>query len=260
MDDRIRVIEALSTSRIFREYSFALANLTGVSLCLSEYVGAAEGNSGGMQSDTRIETVSASLYRLAIPVCDGIQTVAVLRTGPILEGNCCRNMTKHRGPGSFDKSPKISREQVIPLLKLLEIFAEQLGHLSNRIVLHQNHCEPGIVTRAKQHIHLQYQNPLQLKEVAKQVHVSSYYLCKLFKKSTGLNFSNYIARVRVEAAKVLLDKPNFRINEIGLEVGFPSLTHFNRVFKRFIGLSPRAYRKRTPSGNDLLGSDHRIGQ
>jgi AraC-like DNA-binding protein len=53
--------------------------------------------------------------------------------------------------------------------------------------------------------------------------------------------------VRVEKAKNLLLNPNLRISEIAYEVGFQSLTHFNRVFKRVVGQSPTDYRAELPN-------------
>jgi len=51
----------------------------------------------------------------------------------------------------------------------------------------------------------------------------------------------------VEKAKNLLLNRNLRVSEIAYEVGFQSLTHFNRVFKRILGVSPTKYRTRLPS-------------
>ena len=50
--------------------------------------------------------------------------------------------------------------------------------------------------------------------------------------------------MRVEKAKSLLPNPNLRISEIAYDIGFQSLTHFNRVFKRITGQSPTSYRQR----------------
>ena len=62
----------------------------------------------------------------------------------------------------------------------------------------------------------------------------------------GINFIDYVVRVRTEKAKHLLLNPNLRISEIAYEVGFQSLTHFNRVFKKLIGESPTVYRGHLP--------------
>jgi len=47
----------------------------------------------------------------------------------------------------------------------------------------------------------------------------------------------------VEKAKLLLLNHNYRISEVGFEVGFQSLTHFNRKFKKIAGCSPKEYRR-----------------
>jgi AraC-like DNA-binding protein len=75
------------------------------------------------------------------------------------------------------------------------------------------------------------------------MHVSTFYFCKMFKKATGLTFTDYLSRVRVEKAKALLLNPHLRISEIAYDVGFQSLTHFNRMFRKIVGQSPTVYRE-----------------
>ena len=74
------------------------------------------------------------------------------------------------------------------------------------------------------------------------MNTSTFYFCKMFKKITGINFTDYVSRVRIEKSKNLLLNPNLRVSEIAFEVGFQSLTHFNRVFKKILGQSPTEYR------------------
>ncbi len=74
--------------------------------------------------------------------------------------------------------------------------------------------------------------------------MSAFYFCKMFKKATGLTFTDYLARVRIEKVKNLLLNPNKRISEAAYEVGFQSLSQFNRVFRRIAGESPTTYRDR----------------
>src|SRR6516164_4364832 len=114
--------------------------------------------------------------------------------------------------------------------------------ISNRIFVEQQNAELPVITRAKEYIQQNQAEELSLGQVAKAVNTSTYYFCKLFKKATGLNFTDYVSRVRIEKAKNLLLNPNLRISEIAYEVGFQSLTHVNRVFRRIIGQSPSVYR------------------
>jgi AraC-like DNA-binding protein len=133
------------------------------------------------------------------------------------------------------------------LRKLLFIFAEHLSIKSNQIAVQQANAEPPIIARAKQFIEAHHADDLCLGQVAQAVHTSVFYFCKLFKKATGINFTEYVSRVRIEKAKNLLLNPNLRVSEIAYEVGFQSLTHFNRVFKNVVGESPTDYRGHLPA-------------
>lgn len=127
-------------------------------------------------------------------------------------------------------------------IKLLSIFAEQLAALSNQVFIQRENAEPPAIAKARAYIAEHQQEDLSLDEVAKAANMSSYYFCKMFKKIAGINFTDYVSRVRVEKSKNLLLNPNLRISEIAYEVGFQSLTHFNRVFKNILSQSPTEYR------------------
>ncbi len=136
----------------------------------------------------------------------------------------------------------LSNSQHESVIQLLSIFAQHLSMVSNQILVQQVNSEPPVITRAKDFIRQHQTEDLSLGQVAKAVNTSTFYFCKMFKKVTGLNFTDYLSRIRIENAKNLLLNPNLRISEIAYEVGFQSLTHFNRVFKRIVGQSPTEYR------------------
>ena len=132
------------------------------------------------------------------------------------------------------------------VVRLLTIFSQHLSLVGNQLLVQQSHAEPPAVVAAKQFIQDHQAEDLTLGQVSKAVNTSSFYFCKMFKRATGLHFTQYLARVRIEKAKNLLLNPNLRISEIAFEVGFQSLTHFNRVFKRLTGQSPTEYRNQLP--------------
>jgi len=88
--------------------------------------------------------------------------------------------------------------------------------------------------------------PLSLGRVAQAANISRHYFCKMFKKATGVNFIDYLSRVRVEKSKALLLNPNSRISEAAFACGFQSMTNFNRAFRRIVGRSPTQFRKSLP--------------
>ena len=97
--------------------------------------------------------------------------------------------------------------------------------------------------------------------VADFVHISPGHLSEKFKEVTGVKFVDYIAHRRFARACLLLQNQDLRISEIAFEVGFQSLSQFNRVFKRFSGKSPTEYRaakcripESVPNGSNRCGA------
>jgi AraC-like DNA-binding protein len=106
----------------------------------------------------------------------------------------------------------------------------------------RNRAEPVEIWKARKFIHEYSDEALSLKKVAKAVNISGNHLSEKFKQVTGINFVDYVARTRFDKACDLLLNSNLRISEIAFAVGFQSLSQFNRVFKKFSGKSPSAYR------------------
>ena len=143
---------------------------------------------------------------------------------------------------AFYATKVVTAKQHESIVRLLVIFAQHLAMLGNQIFIQQKNTEPPIIKRAKEYIYEHHTEEVSLARAAKAVNMSTFYFCKMFKKVTGINFTDYLSRVRIEKAKNLLLNPNLRVSEIAFEVGFQSLTHFNRVFKKLLGQSPTEYR------------------
>lgn len=137
----------------------------------------------------------------------------------------------------------INKTQYEAVLKLLEIFASQLSSVMAEKVIQQNEGEPPRIRKAKRFIQEHIDQDITLSEVASSVNWSAYYFSRMFKKTTGFNFVDYLARVRIERAKHMLLNPHLNVSEIAYEVGFQSITHFNRVFRKLTGNSPTDFRK-----------------
>jgi AraC-like DNA-binding protein len=120
--------------------------------------------------------------------------------------------------------------------------------LSNQLVVQEATAEPPAMTRARQYITEHRAEDIALDQVARAVNMSAFYFCKVFKAGTGLTFTDYIARARVEKTKTLLLNPNTRVSEAAYEAGFQSLSQFNRVFRRVTGEPPSTYRDHLHGG------------
>lgn len=144
---------------------------------------------------------------------------------------------------SYFETRVMTEAQYESMVQLLTIFAQHLSMIANRIVVQNANADSPMISRAKAYIDGNQTEDLSLSQVARAVNASTFYFCKMFKKATGMNFTEYLSRVRIEKAKNLLLNPNLRVSEIAYEVGFQSLTHFNRVFKKIVGQSPSDYRE-----------------
>lgn len=143
---------------------------------------------------------------------------------------------------AYFHSRVLAKEQYEAMIRLLEIFAKHLSVMANQILVEQKNEESPLIARAKRFIGEHQGESITLNQIAHVLNVSTFYFCKMFKKATGLTFTDYLARTRIEKAKNLLLNPHLRVSEIAYDCGFISLTHFNRIFKRVVGKSPTHYR------------------
>jgi YesN/AraC family two-component response regulator len=101
-------------------------------------------------------------------------------------------------------------------------------------------CRP--VQRAMGLIQQRYWERFSLADLAGQVGMSKYRLSHRFREVLGVTFREYLLRVRLERAKVLLAAGHLSITEVAHDVGFGDLPRFDKMFKRYTGLTPSAYR------------------
>lgn len=200
----------------------------------------------------------AGLCDTAIPVSVGNNIVGFLQTGQVaLRKPTEVGFTKvakqlitwgvkvdlNELQDAYFHSKMLSKEQYTAMVRLLEIFAKHLSVMANQLLVEDQNDESPMITRAKTFIGEHQAESLSLDQMAKALNVSTFYFCKMFKKATGLTFTDYLARTRIERAKNLLLNPNVRVSEAAYDCGFISLTHFNRIFKRIVGKSPTEYRR-----------------
>ena len=103
------------------------------------------------------------------------------------------------------------------------------------------HSQKDII---KDYIDRNYKKDISAKDVAGILGYSDVYFSKVFKQLFDDNFINYLTKIRIDRAKVLLKDISFNIKEVGKSVGYADSNYFTKVFKRSIGMSPSEYRNR----------------
>src|SRR6266403_662579 len=212
-------------------------------------------------STTRTVTWFAGLSESAVPVYIGDHILGFLETGEVMLKNPTKkhfaSITRQlRAWGyktdwkqlerAYFRSCVLSPVRYRAMLRLLSLFARHLSILSNQLVVRRENDQSTNMTRARQFIEDHQAEPLSLGRIAQVANISRHYFCKMFKKATGMNFVDYLSRVRVEKSKTLLLNPNSRISEAAFACGFQSMTNFNRAFKRIVGRSPTQFREALP--------------
>jgi len=99
------------------------------------------------------------------------------------------------------------------------------------------------VEQAIEYLQTKIQHQITLKDVAETVHLNASYLSVLFKEKTGVNFSEYVTRMRIQEAKKLLLNTSTSIEAIAQMVGYQNSKYFIKIFKGYENMTPNRYRK-----------------
>src|SRR5262249_984679 len=151
---------------------------------------------------------ASGLSETAVPVRVGEKLLGFLQTGQVF--------AKEPTEAQFERTALVLRQWDVPVRKehlrdaffrtrvvspilqesivtMLSIFAQHLSMVGDQIAVWKVHSEPQVISKARAYIFEHQSEDLSLGHVAKAVNASSFYFCKLFKKSTGINFVDYIS-------------------------------------------------------------------
>ena len=98
------------------------------------------------------------------------------------------------------------------------------------------------IVQAKLYIDNHYAENIDLENIADQAHFSKFHFIRLFKSIYGRTPNNYLIKIRIDQARLLLEKGN-TVMESCLSVGFDSPTTFAGMFRKITGQSPSSFRK-----------------
>ncbi len=201
----------------------------------------------------------AGLTASAVPVKLGASVIGYLKTGQVFsrtpDESDFDQLLGSLGRKTMDKATEktlrtayfqtrsVEPERYNSMITLLQSFAEQLSRHSDSLAIIEEGSEPAAIAKARRYIHAHLDDSLPLGTVAHEAGLSESHFCRLFKEATGLTLTDYVNRCRIEAAKRELLKPEKRVSEIAFEVGYQSLSQFNRSFARIVGTSPTLWRK-----------------
>lgn len=97
--------------------------------------------------------------------------------------------------------------------------------------------------QAISHMEKHFAEDLRLEEMAELAHMSPTYFSSVFKLVKGMGFSDYLNYLRILKATQLLVETDKSVTEIVFEAGYNNVAHFNKTFKKLVGITPTEYRK-----------------
>lgn len=132
------------------------------------------------------------------------------------------------GTFSFEKFKEEKQKQFHELIDLLCKMKYQKGKNS--------------IQEIESYISRNYEKDITLQDIAERFYLSREYISRKFKQEYKETITNYIAAIRIEKAKELLENPHLKIYEISFKVGYQNERYFSKVFKKSVGMTPNEYR------------------
>lgn len=137
---------------------------------------------------------------------------------------------------------KDKRTDIIASKIIVEILTELLLKSCGTGEFHDSQI-PGLIQSAINKIERNYNNPINLDFLSKELCVSKFHLSRLFKKHTGFSPYEYLIKQRINQAKSLLKTTEYSVGEISRIVGFESTSHFIKVFNHHERTTPLKFRR-----------------
>jgi len=195
----------------------------------------------------------AGLCEFLLPIYENGEPIAYLVFGQLLDDSSVLAQWDHTLPllSWYGEDAQLLRESFFRLKQCsqqeIDAFAEVVEALASYILLKGiiRSTEHSDAQRLEAYLDKHYMESLSLARISGELNMGTTKLCALAKAvSGGQTVTQMIARRRIDAAKKLLLSGNQPISEIAEIVGFSDYNYFTRIFKSFVGMSPRDFRKR----------------
>jgi AraC-like DNA-binding protein len=120
------------------------------------------------------------------------------------------------------------------IFDLLSVQGKQAGHSGGQ--------SASWLQKAVEYLEIHYAGGMTIERVAEEVGVDRTHLSKTFRKAYGISPMQYVQRLKMNEARLLLVQTSYKLAEIALSVGYPDLFSFSKAFKKHTGMSPSEYR------------------
>ncbi len=131
-------------------------------------------------------------------------------------------------------------ESLYEILEEIKHYANEVSHIVGAS------GADNVVKRVSAYLEKNYHKDIKLEAIAKMFNYNSAYLGKVFKKEMGESFNNVLDHIRIENAKKLLSETDLKVYQVSERIGYSNIDYFYAKFKRYVGVSPKEYKKVVP--------------
>lgn len=135
-------------------------------------------------------------------------------------------------------------EEAVIASKILMINVHEQPQSTFSIFQFQHTHTDEAISKAQQHIEKNFGQPMTIDQLARHCNMSERNFIRRFEQATTNTPLEYIQRVRVEAAKKMLEGKNGGIEQIASKCGYEDTDYFRKIFKRYVAMTPRAYQEK----------------
>ncbi|MDG0812724.1 response regulator transcription factor [Cohnella rhizosphaerae] len=126
--------------------------------------------------------------------------------------------------------------------ELLDYFVKLSDILFRQMEMKKTDQKQHIVDYVDRYMIRNLNGDLSLQQLAKQVHLSPYYLSRLYHSEKGYTLAERLIELKIAKAKQLLGNDFIKVQQVSLELGFENFSYFSKYFKKHVGMTPQEYR------------------
>ncbi len=163
-----------------------------------------------------------------------------------LPNEFCSAILRCRGAGAIFRD----------MLRCEQMENGRSAYLSSRLwelvgaALEQGKEKIGYVSRALSIIHAEYGNHITVNQIAGRLNLDRSYFSSIFGREVGMSPGQYLKKVRMENAAMLIEKHGERPSTAAVSVGYSDYCDFSKIFRKYFGVSPREYARRASNGTN----------
>jgi len=126
----------------------------------------------------------------------------------------------------------------------MQLVIQLIREISSNQRLSESQLIPDFeyVKKAIEYMEAYYNTNITIEDICKVIHVSQYHFIRMFNEKIGLTPHEYLLTIRIQKAKLLLQKRECSIAECAKQCGFINQGHFSSVFKKYTGVPPSVYK------------------